>query len=223
MKNEFKTAISLALTAVFVLVSYNAIYAQTTNTGNNHQQSWTEQSVKEHVNIWKESPKKAANEMINKYGVPNEVTNQRLVWNNNGQWAQTIIVNEEINHDFPIPHKDCMEQITNYQVPLEKYSDLAKFDGSVIVERTKGTLAARCDKEPMNFLAVNLAHDVAQEKKSIEEARDFYAETAVAFMKGDKGSKYTQGLIYQTNNSAGDSDKTTVDKSVIKELKKGMK
>ena len=38
--------------------------------------------------------------------------------------------------------------------------DLARFDGSVIVERTRGEIGARCDKEEMNYLALNLAHDI---------------------------------------------------------------
>ncbi len=48
---------------------------------------------------------------------------------------------------------------------MDKYEDLAMFDGSVIVERTKDEISARCDKEEMNLLALNLANDVAAGKK----------------------------------------------------------
>ncbi len=36
----------------------------------------------------------------------------------------------------------------------------------------------------MNLLAINLANDIVTGKRSVEEARAFYAETAMAFMKG---------------------------------------
>jgi hypothetical protein len=182
---------------------------------------WTNESVKEHVNSWKETPKEVAIKMVDQYGVPDEITNERLVWHNKGDFAETMVTNEEIDHDFPMPHKDCLLQTVHYDVPTDKFDDIAEYDGSVITERTKGTLSARCDKEPMNYLALNLAYDVAEGNKSIEEARNFYAETVVAFMKGEK-PEYTQKLIFSTNQNSGDSDEPAIEESVIKELKKMM-
>jgi len=46
-----------------------------------------------------------------------------------------------------MPHKDVLEQFVNRNVPVEKFKELAQYDGSVIVERTKGEISARCDKE----------------------------------------------------------------------------
>ncbi|HSH38363.1 MAG TPA: hypothetical protein VK993_06230 [Chthoniobacterales bacterium] len=48
-------------------------------------------------------------------------------------------------------------------MPPEKVSELAKFDGSVIVERTKGEVIARCDMESANFLAINMMHESSPE------------------------------------------------------------
>ncbi len=79
----------------------------------------------------------------------------------------------------------------DYKAPRDKYNDLASFDGSVIVERTKGEISARCDKEEMNFLALNLANDVATERKTVEEARAYYAKAAMDFMQG-KMDPYVQ-------------------------------
>lgn len=39
--------------------------------------------------------------------------------------------------------------------------------------------------EDMNFLALNLAHAVAQRSSTVDEARRRYAETATAFMTGN--------------------------------------
>ncbi|MGH8284417.1 MAG: hypothetical protein ACRETT_01460 [Steroidobacteraceae bacterium] len=40
-----------------------------------------------------------------------------------------------------MPHKDVLEQVIDYKVPPDKFDDLARYDGSVIAERTKGTFA----------------------------------------------------------------------------------
>ena len=144
---------------------------------------------------WPANTKDASNVLISKFGVPDEVTSSTLIWKNRGVWKKTVLMRNEIPHDFPMPHTDYLMQTINYKVPVEKYDDLARYDGSVIVERTKGTLSARCDKEEMNFLALNLAHDIITGKKTVEEARDFYAKTAMKFKDGGT-DPYTQQLQF---------------------------
>ncbi len=158
-------------------------------------------SAEQAIENWKQKPKATAQELISKYGQPQEVTSQRLVWHNNGPWLETELVNEEIEHNFPMPHKDMLKQTVSLKVPADKLNELGQFDGSVIVDRTSGEIAARCDKEPMNLLALNLANDIITGKKSVDEARDFYAKTAMAFMKGQKDA-YTQELQFQPMRAA---------------------
>lgn len=154
---------------------------------------------------WPESARDAARAMITKYGQPEGVTDSRLIWQNKGTWREIIAFREEIPHNFPKPHKDSLEEVINYQVRPGKLDDVGVFDGSVIVERTKGTIAARCDKEPMNFLALNLANDLLSGKKSVREARKFYADTAMATMKGETPA-YTQSLQFSVPQSTRDPD-----------------
>lgn len=166
-------------------------------------------SAEQAVEKWKDEPKKVAKTIIEKYGQPDEVTSERLIWHNNGPWLKTELVNEEIPHKFPVPHHDMLKQTVAMLVPAEKFSDLAAYDGSVIVERTKGTLSARCDKESMNFLAVNLAKDVVEGKKSVEEARDAYASIAMKAMKGES-DPYIEGLQFDVAKApVGDPDQPT--------------
>jgi hypothetical protein len=158
------------------------------------------------VQSWPKEAKKAAEMMIQKYGQPDEITAMRLVWHDNGPWKRTIVTKEETDHAFPMPHKDVLEQVIAYRVPTDKVDDLAAYDGSVIVERTKGELSARCDKEEANFLALNLANDVATGKKSVEEARGQYARTIEDLMAGKKEPN-VQGLQFAAQRSAADKDK----------------
>ena len=155
---------------------------------------------------WPAKPQEVARKTIAKYGQPNEATATMLIWHNNGPWKRTIVYRDVVQHNFPMPHPDLLEQFIDYQVPVAKFSDLAAYDGSVIVERTKGEMSARCDKEEMNFLALNLANDIVTGKRSVKDGRKFYAETAMAFMKGQM-SPYTQGLQFQVpKGNVGDTD-----------------
>jgi hypothetical protein len=192
----------------------------------------------EFIKSWPAKPQEAAQLMIKKYGRPDEATPSMLIWYHQGShgkmsgsdrssrsdtarsqnmrngagsspWKYTIVYREEVQHNFPKPHTDFLEQAIDYRVPPDKFDELAQYDGSVIAERTKGELAARCDKEELNFLALNLANDVCTGKLSPDEARKQYAEIAAAFMKKEP-RPYTQGLRFDakgTNGGAADPDK----------------
>lgn len=169
--------------------------------------------ISEIIEDWPNKSRNAAEEMIKKYGQPDEYTSSMLAWHDNGPWKKTVVYDEEVDHNFPIPHKDVLEQFIELDVPADYFDDLAKYDGSVIAERTKGVLSARCDKEPMNFLALNLAYDIINGERSVENARDFYAQTAAAFMRGDE-SKYTQSLLFTPGEDTGDADKAMLGEAV---------
>lgn len=182
-----------------------------------------ESQNKANVENWPETAKKAANAMMEKYGDPHEQTESMLIWNNTGPFLKTIVYKEEIQHDFPMPHKDVLEQVINHDAPVDKFSDLARYDGSVIVERTKGTIAARCDKEAANYLALNLAHDIIEGKKTVEEARQFYADTMMKMMQGEE-HEYLKKLSFNiSDHNVNNPDVTIMDMSKVKELKENKK
>lgn len=159
-----------------------------------------EQQIQQLIADWIPAAKQAAQSMLQKYGTPQEATQQRLVWHNNGPWKRTMVINEAIQHNFPVPHHDVLEQAINLEVATDHYDDLARFDGSVIAERTRGELIARCNKEPANFLALNLAHDIIQGKKTAEEARQAYTQAIKSLQQGQK-PQYTQALQFETPTS----------------------
>jgi hypothetical protein len=144
--------------------------------------------------------------MTGKYGKPDEVTPTMLVWYNNGPWEKSVIYKKEYMHEFPMPHTDVLQQWVSLEIPEDKFDDLAMYDGSVVVERTTGMVSARCDKEAANFLALNLAHEVAEKGKTVDEARSFYGKTIMELMKGEK-PEYTQKLKFNEDKHAADKDK----------------
>jgi hypothetical protein len=156
---------------------------------------------------WPANTKEASNLLINKFGLPDEITSTTLVWKDRGVWKKTVLMKEGIPHDWPMAHTDYLLQTINYKVPIDKFDELARFDGSVIVDRTKGTLSARCDKEEMNVLALNLAHDIISGKRTVEDARDHFAKTAARFKEGDTANTLVRGLQFNLSQTeTGDRD-----------------
>ena len=153
---------------------------------------------------WPEKSRTAVMEMKEKYGEPTGMTPTMVVWDNSGPFLRTIVYKEPILHKFPMEHMDYVEQFVNYGVDPKWYDELGMYDGSVMVDRTKGELSARCDKEPMNLLALNLAHDIITGKRTVEDARMFYGKTAMAFKNGDKSSEYVTGLMFDKMNNTAD-------------------
>jgi hypothetical protein len=150
---------------------------------------------------WPSKVKEAIGKTMQKYGPPDEVGTTMVMWHNpQGSFKHIHIHKEEVPHNFPMPHTDFVKEVIDYQVPVDKADEITAYDGSVTFNRTKGTMAAMCDKEEMNFLALNLAHDIATGKRTVSDARQFYGKTAMAFMKGEK-SNYTQGLLFNVATS----------------------
>ncbi|MEC0275432.1 hypothetical protein [Peribacillus frigoritolerans] len=155
-------------------------------------------SVQDIINVWNAMSKKVAYLTIEQYGPPNEAIQSRLIWYNNGPWKRTIVYRDEIPHDFPQPHTDVIENYINYTVPPGMFSELAKFDGSVIVERTRGEVSSRCDMEAANILALNLMNDIVTGKLSVEEARDKYCEVTSSFMM-NRPAPYAEKLQFDVS------------------------
>ncbi len=59
------------------------------------------QTVEALIADWPEMAKSAADEIIEKYGQPNEAIPSRLIWYGNGPWKRTVVYRHEIPHNFP--------------------------------------------------------------------------------------------------------------------------
>lgn len=188
------------------------------------QSSYSLEQVRNFISNWLDKPKEVAEWMINKYGMPQEATNQRLIWHNNGIWKYSIVENAEIPHDFPYPHSECLTQAINFHIDVDSCSsadlyedyvvsrtkgnlssdqiipefcrDIAWFNGSLIMDRTKGEMLSRGESEPYNYLNINLAKDIICGSRTVENARSFYAEVAYKLKETGDATNYTQGLLF---------------------------
>jgi len=172
--------------------------------------------IKKILTAWPNRPKLGANEMMAKYGLPQEATTEKLVWHNQGPYKRIMVTREEIPHDFPKPHMDFLEHTIEYNVPLDKTAELIEFDGSSTINRTAGELSARCDLEGHNILTLNLDHDIVTGKKSVKEARKAFGEIVVQDVKGEH-PPYVEALQFQpTGKSARFPDEPVIPGSPVR-------
>lgn len=153
-------------------------------------------TVEDVIKNWPKEPQASAKRLLEYYGPPNEYSESTLTWyDTKDGWKRSVLSKEEAPHNFPAPHTDFLEQFINYKVPIDRYDDLAAYDGSVIAERTKGELSARCGGTSMNFVAINLAHDVVSGKRTVAQAREEYTRLYKAYQNGEK-PPYTQAFQF---------------------------
>lgn len=158
------------------------------------------------VERWGETARRTALAVVEKYGQADEVSDGQLVWHNTGAFTKTIVYKEEIPHNFPAPHADVIEQFVELPVPVEKYTELARFDGSLHADRTTGLLSARHQSERDNILALNLAAEIVQGKRTAASARKVAAK-AHALASSGKVSPYTQALLFKPRGGSPDPDR----------------
>jgi hypothetical protein len=145
---------------------------------------------------WPDAPKNIARQMVTKYGPPNEATPTKLFWYGNRPWKRTIVDRDTVTHNWPTVHSDFLTQVIDYRVPPDLIDDIAKFDGSILVDRTRGEVAARCDTEAANVLGLNMVHEIVTGKRTWGEARETSAQNTVAYNVG-RNAPYAERLQFE--------------------------
>lgn len=171
----------------------------------------------ETIQGWPKESQEATQLVIDKYGEPDEVTATSLTWIRPGPWKRIVATKEFYEHRFPTPHMDCVESVIDYRVPVGKLDEMARFDGSVIVERTVGEVSARCHDEEANFLALNLMHDIATGRKTVDEARAYYGKEFLDYRR-KKPTPYMEKLRFSPGGeTTRDPDEAILSESDLKQ------
>ena len=157
---------------------------------------------------WGENSRLAARSILEKYGQPNESTEDQLTWHSPLPFKRITVYREENPHQFPLPHYDVVEHVVNYQVPPFMADDLSRFDGSVSFSRTVGELAARSSSERMNILALNLATEVVDGKRTWKNARVEHEKQSVEILNGQR-TALSEKLQFTSQNNTADVDESS--------------
>jgi hypothetical protein len=175
------------------------------------------EEVERIVEKWPDAPRNVARQMLEKYGPPNEATPTKLFWYRNGVWKRTEITSDAVAHNWPAPHTDFLTQVIDYRVPPELVHLITMFDGSIIVDRTKGEVAARCDSEAANVLGLNMVAEIVTGKRTFEEAREASSQSTVAYNMG-RSAPYAERLQFAVpNGGTEDLDKPMIARPIVEQ------
>lgn len=144
---------------------------------NLHLERINETALGHILNHWPRRSQRLAQKLIHSYGLPHEATPTVLIWYYNSPWKRTILHRDGARHNIPRPHVDLLEQTIDAKVTPEAWGELATFDGSIIVDRTRGEMTAYCENEDANTFILNLAHDIVLGRKTAREARSILFES----------------------------------------------
>jgi len=157
---------------------------------------------------WPDTSVQAAKILLSKYGQPTEFTPSMLIWKGVTPFRRIIVYREEVTHKFPMLHKDVVEHVVGYKVPIDKVESIAKFDGSILIDRTRGEISSRSGDESTNILALNLTNDIVTGNKNFESARTELGRLAVDLLNGNK-APLSENLQFVAQSNAADPDQST--------------
>jgi hypothetical protein len=173
--------------------------------------------AKKIIEDWPDPQKNIAQQMFKKYGPPNEGTSTKLLWYGNGPWKRTELSRDIVVHNWPTVHTDFLTQVIDYRVPPEMFHLIAMFDGSILLDRTKGEVAARCDSESANVLGMNMVHEIVTGKRTVEDARKTSVESTVAYNMG-RSAPYAERLLFDVpQGGTEDLDQSMISGAVLRQ------
>lgn len=167
----------------------------------------TKERLDKIITFWPDSSKAAISSLEMKYGLPVAATEEMVIWEQTAPFKRSIVYREEINHEFPATHADVLVQTLDYRVPVNKVMSLSQFDGSLLIDRTKGELSARNSSESMNILAFNLANQIVREAMTVEQARREFTKNAEVGSAG-KSTPLMSGINFTVAKNTSDADHT---------------
>jgi hypothetical protein len=193
---DLETGERLAMTGKAVIdgIAHEVKGEHETEHGARHTVALAE--VQRIIGDWPEAQRNVAGQMLEKYGPPNEATRTKLFWYRNGPWKRTVLTSDTVTHNWPTVHSDFLTQVIDYRVPPELFDEIARFDGSIVVDRTRGEVSARCDSEAANVLGMNLVHEIVTGKRTVDDAREISTQNTVAYNLG-RAAPYAERLLFE--------------------------
>ena len=149
-------------------------------------------SAAEVLPLWPAASRAIAAQLMDKYGAPDAVEEDGMVWRRRGDWLW-IAVHRDI--DFSKGY-GCLQHAVRYETPIGRWRDLDTLAIGVQYEPIGEVLTAASDSEAANILALNLAVDVVEGRLSAGQARALHAKTLDLALSG-KSSASMRKLLFK--------------------------
>jgi hypothetical protein len=129
---------------------------------------------------------------LGKYGPPDEVRPDRLVWRDRPPWREIVA-----HRDPAAPGRPgFLFESVDYEVPVRRWRELAAFDRGVDYDSVLDVLSARTADEASNVLALNLAVRIARGRLTGDEAARLFDRT-LGLGPGRLSSRWTRRLLFR--------------------------
>lgn len=151
------------------------------------------------VRTWPPRERAVARALLAKYGRPAQFDRSRLAWFDKGVWKSTIVYRRSPGLPPKAPDTEFLRQTVGYIVPSGKLAELERFDSRLAVSPTAGELSFISDSEGTNLLGLNLADEIVTGRRSVSDAREFFARTERLEASG-KTSPYVKKLRFAVDN-----------------------
>ncbi|MBI3547495.1 MAG: hypothetical protein HY078_00440 [Elusimicrobia bacterium] len=155
-----------------------------------------EERARKAVAGWPAASRTVARMMIEKYGSPNSIENDVISWEGNEPWKKTSVYRAGKPSGMPPGRVNVLLQSVRYQVSPEAARAIENLGMNLSIDASQRLLSAAGESEDINFLALNLADEVATGAKTPQEAREFYVRTTALSLEG-KSSPYLSGLLFE--------------------------
>jgi len=214
---ELSTAARLKLTGGAVAQGIRYTVAGEHQTEGKAALRVNQEDVEQIIASWPAPQQNVARQMLDKYGPPNEATPTRLFWHHNRPLEADRADQRRGRASLARPHTDFLTQYLDYRVPPELTHLITMFDGSILVDRTRGEVAARCDSEAANVLGLNMVHELVTGKRTVAEARHISEQNTVAY-NGGRAAPYAERLLFDVpQGGTEDLDESHLSGSVLQQ------
>lgn len=149
------------------------------------------QRTRDAVAAWPQRARLLTAAIVREYGAPDEILPAQLIWRRRHPWTMIAVFRDAQSPERP----NNLLQTLAYEVPLQRWRALSAFERGAAYDPVRRELAARTDSEETNLLALNLADEVIQGRRTAAEANDFYDRTLKLSYAG-KSSSYMVRLMF---------------------------
>lgn len=148
--------------------------------------------LKSVIAAWPERSRLIADVIVQEYGVPDEINDSRLDWSSARPWKKVVVFRDAAAAERP----GVLLEVLAYGLSDDQRRALAGFERGVEYDPIRRELGACSDDEGTNFLAVNLADEVLQGRRTAAQARELYDRTLSLSYSG-KASPAMRGLQFR--------------------------
>jgi hypothetical protein len=137
---------------------------------------------------WPDTSRQLARLMLERYGPPDSLSAQSMEWDQRWPWTKVTV-----SAEGPIA---SLTQSVFCRIPEGKAAELARFPHGLTADAARGTLAARSDRESLNFLSLNLGMDIIAGRRTPEAASRAF-DRAVELYYAGKSVPQAERLLFE--------------------------